>query len=541
MSIRPRQRTDDSSQLQADFRVLWKVGEITGMTGSNSKKINTSCLILAGGKGRRLTPDKPLLEIDGRPIIERTAQVVLQLFDEVLIVTNAPEKYGFLNLPCVADDRQGCGPLMGIYSGLHRIKHDVAFVCAADMPFLDEAVIRAQFLEIGAYEIVVPCAGKRPEFLHAFYRRQCMPAIREHLDTGRFKIEMVAQCCNTLYLNGNWFARKGLSDRIDLAFTNINTVREYRHWRGHVDKGQDPENTELLKLRTGAPGLDALTSLSLSVLQEIRQTLIEQETTYQTKTTNETFSSLWAHSSRVGCIAHHIAKAEGWNEEQALLAGLLHDIGKFAHGRHHEDDTPEEKNAVRFAERILSGTDYERWIPAINQAILSTYLEGVATNDIGRAVYDADNLDKLGAMGIAQFFAKKALRRQFLNDDLMKRTSIELTYAHHAPDTLKTATGRSLALVRRSRTRRFYTELIEEWKELGFGEFNILEEDIAGIVCILVVPCSCSCGGGLEIESDILDSVKCRSLVMKYRCVACDIKSEFSFCLPNVKGLPQKR
>ena len=538
MSIRPRQRNDDYSQLQSDFQVLWMVREIKCMTGSNSKKINTSCLILAGGKGRRLTLNKPLLKIDGRPIIERTAQVVLKLFDEVLIVTNTPEKYGFLNLPCVADDRQGCGPLMGIYSGLHKIKHDVAFVCAADMPFLDEAVIRAQFLEIGANEIVVPCAGKRPEFLHAFYRRQCMPAIREHLDTGRFKIEMVAECCNTLYLNGNWFARKGLSDRIDLAFTNINTVREYRHWRGHVDERQDPENTELLKW---APGLDALRSLSLSVLQEIHQTLIEQETTYQTKTTNETFSSLWAHSSRVGCIAHHIAKAEGWNEVQALLAGLLHDIGKFAHGRHHEDDTPEEKNAVRFAERILSGTDYERWIPAINQAILSTYLEGVTTNDIGRAVYDADNLDKLGAMGIAQFFAKKALRRQFLNDDLMKRTSIELTYAHHAPDTLKTATGRSLALVRRSRTRRFYTELIEEWKELGFGEFNILEEDIAGIVCILVVPCSCSCGGGLEIESDILDSVKCRSLVMKYRCVACDIKSEFSFCLPNVKGLPQKR
>ena len=511
------------------------------MTKLKPKKINASCLILAGGKGRRLTSDKPLLKIDGRPIIERMAHVIVPLFDEVLIVTNTPEKYGFLNLPCVADDRQGCGPLMGIYSGLHRMKHDVAFVCAADMPFLDEAVIHAQFLELGAHEIVVPCAGNRSEFLHAFYRRQCMPAIREHLDTGRFKIELVAQCCKTLYLNGNWFSRKGLAGRIDLALTNINTVRDYRHWRGRADEEWCPEKTGLQKLRTGASGLDALRSLSQSVLQEIRQTLIEQETAYQTKTTNDKFSSLWTHSSRVGCIAHHIAKAEGWNEEQALLAGLLHDMGKFVHGRHHEDDIPEEKNAIRFAERILSGTDYEPWIPAINQAILSTYLEGETTNDIGRAVYDADNLDKLGTMGVAQFFAKKTLRRQFLNDDLLIRTSIELTYAHHAPDTLKTATGRSLALNRCSRTRRFYAELIDEWKELGLGEFNILEEDIAGVVCILVVPCECSCGGGLKIESDILDSVKCRSLVMKYRCVTCGIKSEFSFCLPNVKGLPQQR
>jgi CTP:molybdopterin cytidylyltransferase MocA len=40
------------------------------MNGSNSNKIAAACLVLAGGKGRRLTPDKPLLEINNRPIIE---------------------------------------------------------------------------------------------------------------------------------------------------------------------------------------------------------------------------------------------------------------------------------------------------------------------------------------------------------------------------------------------------------------------------------------------------------------------------------------
>ncbi len=44
---------------------------------SNSKKIAATCLILAGGKGRRLTPDKPLLQIDDQPIIERTARAVV--------------------------------------------------------------------------------------------------------------------------------------------------------------------------------------------------------------------------------------------------------------------------------------------------------------------------------------------------------------------------------------------------------------------------------------------------------------------------------
>ncbi len=506
------------------------------MIKADSKKIEASCLILAGGQGKRLTPDKPLLEIDGRPIIERTARVVLPLFEEVLIVTNTPEKYGFLLLPLVEDERPGCGPLMGIYSGLRRIKHEVAFVCAADMPFLNEELIRAQFNELGVFDIVVPWAHRRPEFLHAFYRKRCLPAMRKILDANFFKIENLTQSCKTLRLNGDWFARHGLTQRMDLAFANINTIEDYRHCLG-----QGLEKTGALPPRRGASVLDALKSIAPEVLQEVRQTLIEQETVYQHKSAEEAFSSLWAHSSRVGRIAYHIAKAEGWEQGPALLAGLLHDTGKFAHGSYHEDDIPEEKNAVEFVERILSGTVYERWIPVINQAILSMYLEDEATSTIGRVVYDADCLDKLGGMGVAQFFAKNALRRRFLDNDLMVRASIELTYAHHAPDTLKTATGRSLARERHIRTRRFYTELLEEWRQLGLGSFNILEEDIAGIVCILVVPWACSCGGRLELESDIRDAIKCRSVVVKYPCVECGIESEYSFCLPNVKGLPHRR
>ncbi|MBU3947024.1 MAG: NTP transferase domain-containing protein [Proteobacteria bacterium] len=506
------------------------------------KKIDAACLILAGGQGKRLTPDKPLLEINGKSIIERTASVVVPLFEEVLIVTNTPEKYETLSLPFVADERRGCGPLMGIYSGLQKTKREVAFVCAADMPFLNKEIILSEFLELGTFDIVVPCPGERPEFLHAFYHKRCLTAMRENLEANLLKIEMLVQRCKTLYLDREWFTQNGLAHQIDIAFMNINTQQDYQRCLAQGEEGRGHERIGSFQLRREAQhGLDALKTIAPNVLQEVRQTLIEQETAYQHKSAEEVFSSLWSHGSRVGRIAHHIAKAEGLEIEPALLAGLLHDLGKFANGSYHENDIPEEENAVRLADKILSGTIYEKWIPIINEAILSTYLEGEATNDIGRVLYDADRLDKLGNMGVAQFFAKNALRRQFLDDDLMIRTSIELTYAHHAPDTLKTATGRSIARVRSIRTRRFYTELVEEWAMLGLGAFNILEEDIAGIVCILVVPCVCSCGGRLKLESDIRDSVKCRSVLVKYICVECGIESEFSFCLPNVKGLPQKR
>ncbi len=507
------------------------------MIDFNSKEIDAACLILAGGQGKRLTPDKPLLKISGMSIIERIANMAVSLFEEVLLVTNTPEKYEALCLPSVADERQGCGPLMGIYSGLKKIKHETAFVCAADMPFMNEEIILAEFFELDAFDIVVPCPKGKPEFLHAFYHKHCLPAMRKNLEADLYKIEMLAKHCNTFYLNRNWFLQKELTQKADIAFMNINTIDDYHQC---IEQAEEGRNNKHSRTQRVANSLDALKTIAPNVLQAVRQTLIEQETAYQHNSAEEAFSSLWSHGARVGRIAHHIARAEGVDEEPALIAGLLHDIGKFAYGSYHENDIPEEQNAVLFAEKILSGTIYEKWILTINKAILSTYLDGEATNDIGRVLYDADHLDKLGNMGVAQFFAKKALRRQFLDYDLMIRTSVELTYAYHAPDTLKTATGRAIAKLRSVRTRRFYTELLEEWETLGLGSFNILEEDIAGIVCILVVPSVCICGGTLKFESDIRDAVKCRSVVVKYICAECGVKSEFSFCLPNVKGLPQK-
>lgn len=324
------------------------------------------------------------------------------------------------------------------------------------------------------------------------------------------------------------------------TLTKVHSIQFPRHRSRKKNGGKDPNQAGPLERQTTPNLLYRTETIAPGVAEEIRRRLIDQETAFQRKSAGETFSSLWAHSCRVGRIARRIARMEGWDEEPALLAGLLHDAGKFAFGTHHDGDIPEERNAVRFMESLLSGTPYERWIPEVRQAILSTYLEGDPTNESGRAVYDADCLDKLGNMGVVQFFVKKALRRSFLDNDMMIRTSIELTYAHHAPHTLKTPTGRILARDRCLRTRRFYAELLEEWAALGLGEFKIVAEEIAGIECIFVVPTRCSCGGAVSPESDILDSVKCRSAVVTHRCDACGIEKTYSFCLPNLKGLPPK-
>ena len=475
-----------------------------------------ACLVMAGGEGRRLSPDKPLLHVEGRPIIERVVEVVRGVFDEVLIVTNTPERYAFLGLPHVEDEEPGLGPLMGIYSGLKAIGADRAFVCAADMPFLEADIIRAELAEVGDHDMVVPYPDDLPEFLHGIYRTRCLPAIEGQLKAKRYKIDLLRKILDVRVLDDAWFSERGFKHVVRRAFANINTVEDYRAWSGEGGS---------------FPGVG-------SDLQErIRNVLVRDESRYQREQGTSAFSSLWSHSLRVAGIARTLAEREGVDQTAAVLSALLHDAGKFRGGLYHEGDRPEEEDAVELAGELVGDTEHEGLLPEIGSAILSMYRDDVETGRLGAVLYDADRLDKLGCTGIAQFFSKSALRGRFLDEELIRQASVELTYAYHAERNLKTRTGRELATRRASRVRAFFDDLIEEWRELGLGTFSVERAEIEGIPLVLVVPARCGCGSGYEIRTDIEDGVKCRSAVIEYVCPRCNGKRELSFCLPVLETL----
>ncbi|HFD40695.1 MAG TPA: molybdenum cofactor guanylyltransferase, partial [Anaerolineae bacterium] len=117
-----------------------------------------SGIVLAGGQSRRLGRDKALLEIEGRPLLARTVHTLAALSDDLIVVTNAPERYAPLGLPVrfVADEKPGIGSLMGLYSGLKAAHHPYALVVACDMPFLNPALLRYLLSLTAGYDIVIP-------------------------------------------------------------------------------------------------------------------------------------------------------------------------------------------------------------------------------------------------------------------------------------------------------------------------------------------------------------------------------------------------
>ncbi len=132
--------------------------------------------------------NKAFLQIGGRRIIDRTKDLFLELFDEVLLVANSIPDYADLNLRTVADLSPGNGSLGGIFTGLFHASYSHAFVAACDMPFLNKDLIRSLVELSPGYDIVIPRTEDGLQPLHAIYSQRCLPFIEDLLRQGNLKI-----------------------------------------------------------------------------------------------------------------------------------------------------------------------------------------------------------------------------------------------------------------------------------------------------------------------------------------------------------------
>jgi molybdenum cofactor guanylyltransferase len=162
------------------------------MESDQLKDINPSLkgvtgVVLAGGKSTRYGTNKAFAEIQGIRLVERTIRVMGSVFQRLLIVTNTPHEYAYLNLPMVEDLIKGLGPLGGIYTGLEAIDDEAGFFVACDMPFLRENFLRHMVSLRGNYDAVVPRVRWMVEPLHALYAKNCLPAILESIHSREYQ------------------------------------------------------------------------------------------------------------------------------------------------------------------------------------------------------------------------------------------------------------------------------------------------------------------------------------------------------------------
>jgi HD superfamily phosphodiesterase len=289
-------------------------------------------------------------------------------------------------------------------------------------------------------------------------------------------------------------------------------------------------------LEARVPGLHA----------RIEKALVESEARYNVRHRQAPSEFLLEHARRTAAIACRIAAMERLDPFLPALVALYHDAGKFHAGEYHGDGVPEEEHAAVLAEHMLAEFGMPGGeIEAVLVALRALYDDRLPSDGTCSIVQDADRLDKLGAMGVGAFFTKAALRGRGLVEGLAQSASRELTYAHAAPRSMFTESGRKLAAEQGAKTIAFFDELLAELERWGIAAFErrtlVLEEDfrtrrgasVRRMEVTIVMPRACpDCEAALGLAHRRERGVKCENLTARFACAGCGYARETSFCLP---------
>jgi molybdopterin-guanine dinucleotide biosynthesis protein A len=189
--------------------------------------------------------DKALLTLNGRTLIQRVADALAPLCDELILVTNAPEKFSRWGLRITTDLFPNAGSLGGLYSGLTLAQHELAIAVACDMPFLNTELLRYLVSLADELDAVVPdlsesstspsaplpqgegrVKAKQIDLhpLHAVYRHTCLAPIEAQLRAGDLRMIGFFARVRTRYVNRADVVRYDPTLR---SFFNVNTPEEW--------------------------------------------------------------------------------------------------------------------------------------------------------------------------------------------------------------------------------------------------------------------------------------------------------------------------
>ena len=184
-------------------------------------------VVQAGGQSSRMGEDKALKTFLGRPLIQRVVERLTPIADEMIVTTNRPADYTFLNLRLIADLKPGRGALGGLYTAIASATHPIVAVVACDMPFASPRLIErmSSLLAEEEADVIIAKSNEGYEPLHAVYRRDtCLPAIESAIGADQWKVIVWFPQVKVRLLTPEEI---NAADPEGLAFWNVNTPEEF--------------------------------------------------------------------------------------------------------------------------------------------------------------------------------------------------------------------------------------------------------------------------------------------------------------------------
>jgi molybdenum cofactor guanylyltransferase len=210
---------------------------------------DAACILLAGGRSRRMGKDKGLLALpgeggqEGKTGISFAGQLVATLAplcrETLLVARDATQAADYETIVGVRDGQHAVrlvmdkvpdvGPLMGLYTGLSAIQSGRALVVAIDMPYVQPEL--AAFLlsqppssgDTPGETLLVPVVDGTPQVLLAVYPRSVLSVIEARLQEGRRDPRSLLEVAPVRYIEE---AQLRQVDPQLRSFININTPED---------------------------------------------------------------------------------------------------------------------------------------------------------------------------------------------------------------------------------------------------------------------------------------------------------------------------
>lgn len=167
--------------------------------------------------------NKAFLKVGDRLIIENTVGQLRPVVQEIIVVTNEPERYRYLGVTVTTDIIPGRGPLSGMHAGLTLTPCPYSVVVACDMPFINGGLARELMALAPGYDVVIPRMGNHLQPLFAVYAKRCLPLIEECLRQDIRKIIAFFPKVRVRYVEQADLAVWGDLERL---FCNVNTPQD---------------------------------------------------------------------------------------------------------------------------------------------------------------------------------------------------------------------------------------------------------------------------------------------------------------------------
>ncbi len=185
---------------------------------------NLSIGILAGGKATRMNnQDKGLVNLKGKPFIERLIEIIKPHTSNIIINANRNiSEYEKYNYPVIKDEMLNFqGPLSGIYTMLKASENKYLFTLPCDCPNFRWEVIETFLKNVNKKDLYIAHDHDRSQPVFTLISKSKLNSLRNFLENGERKIDAWYQQNDHEYI---YFEKE------KRFFDNINTLEQLKKY-----------------------------------------------------------------------------------------------------------------------------------------------------------------------------------------------------------------------------------------------------------------------------------------------------------------------